>query len=154
MLDDTPAGDTLLREPNADMIAPAFWTIPADELKVTRNNKPADDHQLMTTDTCVEGTTLRDFITQFARFSERDPMGRRLGDEDVRRIAVQPHRYRGLPAVMMFGGGGGGVCNRADHGIGITGSSSASFGSQAECDFGNLTALPCTDSYALNMFVR
>ena len=59
----------------------------------------------------------------------------------------------------MIGGGGSG-CNRADHGIGITETASASFvdpGSSAtEYDFGydaNARNAP-TQSYSLNLWIR
>ena len=62
---------------------------------------------------------------------------------------------------MMIGGGGGG-CNRADHGIGITETDSASFkfvelGSvQTEYDFGYnaKTGSPPSQSYSLNLWIR
>ncbi|RLB52870.1 MAG: hypothetical protein DRI90_21735, partial [Deltaproteobacteria bacterium] len=57
-------------------------------------------------------------------------------------------------AVMMIGGGGS-VCNRADHGIGVTEANDASFndGSVGENDFGDDAGSGPT-GYALNLFVR
>ena len=59
---------------------------------------------------------------------------------------------------MMIGGGGK-VCDRADHGIGITEANHASFEAQGhgEYDFGNdaedVWGYP-TDAYSLNLWIR
>ena len=62
-------------------------------------------------------------------------------------------------AVMMVGGGGK-DCERADHGVGITETASASFveegGSQIEYDFGydaEKGSAP-SQSYSLNLWIR
>ena len=60
---------------------------------------------------------------------------------------------------MMIGGGGR-YCNRADHGVGITETGSASFvvnsGSETEYDFGYnaMTGTAPTQSYSLNLWIR
>ena len=60
---------------------------------------------------------------------------------------------------MMIGGGGSN-CARADHGIGITETSAASFieigGDENEYDFGSdaVTSSPPADSYSLNLWIR
>lgn len=59
-------------------------------------------------------------------------------------------------AVMMNGGGGDG-CNRADHGIGITGQNNAKFGASGSVpyfDFGENAAVPPLKTYSLNLWVR
>ena len=59
---------------------------------------------------------------------------------------------------MMIGGGGK-VCERADHGIGITEANQASFreGEVGEYDFGNdaedFWGYP-TNAYSLNLWIR
>ena len=60
---------------------------------------------------------------------------------------------------MMIGGGGS-VCQRADHGIGITEKNAASFvddgATQTEYDFGydaNTGSLP-SQSYSVNLWIR
>ena len=56
---------------------------------------------------------------------------------------------------MMIGGGGPG-CIRADHGIAITESNSAAFvdGGAGECDYGNYADRDCSQSYALNLWIK
>ena len=63
-------------------------------------------------------------------------------------------------AVMMIGGGGGRICARADHGIGITETNAASFveyvSGQTEYDFGYdaWSYSPPNQSYSLNLWIR
>ena len=61
---------------------------------------------------------------------------------------------------MMIGGGGGRACRRADNGVGITETDSASFvargTSSTEYDFGydaNIRNAP-SQSYSLNLWIR
>jgi hypothetical protein len=69
--------------------------------------------------------------------------------------------YNGDGAVMMIGGGGS-LCSRADHGIGITEENAAKFGGNGDfLDFGYDTDQSQTyqeneiqNSYALNLWVR
>ena len=56
-------------------------------------------------------------------------------------------------AVMMIGGGGD-ACFRADHGIGVTEASAASFIDPQEEDFGDEGFNVPMTGYALNLFVR
>ena len=58
---------------------------------------------------------------------------------------------------MMIGGGGD-LCSRADHGIGITEYDEAQFGTTASCcdgycgDFGDDNNIP--SSYSLNLWIK
>ena len=55
---------------------------------------------------------------------------------------------------MMIGGGGG-SCDRADHGIGVTEANSPMFDeSEKQLDFGDDGNERPTTSYALNLWIR
>ena len=64
------------------------------------------------------------------------------------------HYGSGDGSVIMIGGGGG-TCNRADHGIAVTENNSPMFGGNyPESDFGDDGNTRSTLSYALNLWVH
>src|SRR5690606_18352162 len=65
---NTPAGNTTSRSENADMISPAFWTVVANELRISRTDNANDAHLLMTTTNCLGNTNFRGLITSFGNF--------------------------------------------------------------------------------------
>ena len=63
------------------------------------------------------------------------------------------HYSTGDGSVIMIGGGGG-TCNRADHGIAITEENSPMLGGTLpKFDFGDEANISPTTSYALNLWV-
>ncbi len=176
----TVAGDPTSRGLNTDMISPAFWLVSGGELKISRSDNADDAHLLMTNASCLNSQTFRAFITAFGDFRNSAIWGAdsvagtcaaSLGNNyastggfaqatctgDIgaaNSISFWSDWSSGDGAVMMIGGGGS-VCNRADHGIGVTEANDASFndGSVGENDFGDDAGSGPT-GYALNLFVR
>ena len=168
---------------NADMISPAFWLVSGREFKITRSDDSSHAPLLQTTGNCLGGQTFRSKITSYGVFRYRKVWSsyRCLGNCTVKyggqykttegfkqaecngslatsnKISFWCH-YSKDGSVMMIGGGGK-VCERADHGIGITEADQASFseGRVGEYDFGNdaedVWGYP-TDAYSLNLWIR
>ena len=147
---------------NQDMISEAFWTMSANEIKITRSDDPTHTALLETTNNCLQGNTFRQFITSFGDFRNRavwaldkclSSCAIKYGGQYQNTTGfgmhscngnIQSGNYIGFwcdwsdgdGAVMMIGGGGS-ACGRADHGIGITEEDAAKFGgSESFLDFG------------------
>ncbi|RLB61149.1 MAG: hypothetical protein DRI90_12045, partial [Deltaproteobacteria bacterium] len=56
------------RAANADMISQAFWTVAANEIKITRTDNADDGHLIKTVDTCLGNQTFRGYVTSFGDF--------------------------------------------------------------------------------------
>ena len=173
---------------NADMISPAFWMVKGREFKITRSDDSSHTPLLHTTENCLGGQTFRSKITSYGDFRNGKvwSSNRCLGNCTVQyggqykttdgfqqaecssniqssnKIGFWCDWGGGDGSVMMIGGGGN-YCNRADHGIGITETDSASFGSQRssqpEYDFGYNPAEGgdnsySSQSYSLNLWIR
>ena len=173
---------------NADMISPAFWLLNGRDFKVTRSDDSSHTPLLQTTGNCLSGQTFRSKITSYGDFRNGKvwASNRCLGNCTVQygrqykttdgfqqaecsskiqssnKIGFWCHYGGGDGSVMMIGGGGH-HCNRADHGIGITETDSASFvahgSSQPEYDFGYNPAEGgdnsySSQSYSLNLWIR
>ena len=166
---------------NADMISPAFWLVRGNELKITRS----DDHQhvalLQTIGNCLGGQTFRSKITAFGNFRNGAiwTSNRCLGNcivqyggqytttggfkeatckgniQGANAIGFWCDWSAGDGAVMMIGGGGS-ICARADHGIGITEANAASFydAGTEEYDFGEEADSAQDKTYSLNLWIR
>ena len=170
---------------NTDMISPAFWLVRGSEFKITRSDDPSHTPLLQTTGNCLGGQTFRSKITSYGDFRNGKVWAsyQCLGSCEVQyggqykstdgfqqaecggdiqsanKIGFWCDWSGGDGAVMMIGGGGG-SCARADHGIGITESNSASFieevRTETEYDFGydaNKDEVP-SQSYSLNLWIR
>jgi hypothetical protein len=169
------AGATASRSDAQDMISRAFWTVKADELRLSRNDFD-DDYPLLTTNGACLGTkTFRSFISSFgdfmngwpssptikgscsvsyannylttAGFSEAACNGPTLKANSLSFFTS----YQYGQAVMMIGGD----CNGGDHGIGIIHYPGGwgKFNNPSR-DFGDDSFADTGPSYALNMFVR
>ena len=170
---------------NTDMISPAFWLVRGSEFKITRSDDPSHTPLLQTTGNCLGGQTFRSKITSYGDFrngkvwasdqclgsctvqyggqyKSTDGFQQAECDGNIQsanKIGFWCDWSGGDGAVMMIGGGGG-SCARADHGIGITESNSASFieevRTETEYDFGydaNKDEVP-SQSYSLNLWIR
>ena len=166
---------------NADMIAPAFWTVGGNELKITRSNDRQHTALLQTTGNCLGGRTFRSKITAFGNFrngavwTSNQCLGHctvqyggqyattggfkqatcKGNIQGANAIGFWCDWDTGDGAVMMIGGGGN-TCSRADHGIGITEANAASFDDAGteECDFGDEANSAQDKTYSLNLWVR
>ena len=173
---------------NADMISPAFWMLKGGEFKITRSDDSSHTPLLQTTGNCLGGQTFRSKITNYGDFRNGTvwSSNRCLGSCTVQfggqykttdgfqqaecssniqsrnKIGFWCDWGGGDGSVMMIGGGGNN-CNRADHGIGITETDSASFAAQGsgqpEYDFGYNPAQGgdnsfSSQSYSLNLWIR
>ena len=179
------AGTTSNPSVNADMISSSFWQVKGGEFKITRSDDSSHTPLLQTTGNCLGGQTFRSKITSYGDFRNGKvwSSNRCLGSCTVQyggqykttdgfqqaecssniqssnKIGFWCDWDGGDGSVMMIGGGGK-VCNRADHGIGITETNYASFvelgGGQTEYDFGYdaETGSPPTQSYSLNLWIR
>ncbi|XP_028399964.1 uncharacterized protein LOC114523286 [Dendronephthya gigantea] len=177
---NTPYGEFNDPTNNTDMISSAFWKVKGKEFRVTRNDDSSHTPLLQTTTSCLQGLSFRSKITSYGNFD-----GKEWAKNECRGTCevvysgqykttvgfgkhncnsnLQSNNYIGFwcywnydGAVMMIGGGGD-DCDRADHGIGITESNSASFGGKEDhFDFGEidkyLPSVPTT--YSLNLWVR
>ena len=168
---------------NADMISPAFWLVSGREFKITRSDDSSHAPLLQTKGNCLGGQTFRSKMTSYGVFRYRKvwssygclgnctvKYGGQFNTTDGFKKAGCTGKLQssnkigfwcdwgGDGSVMMIGGGGK-VCERADHGIGITEADQASFseGRVGEYDFGNDAedwhAYP-TDAYSLNLWIR
>ena len=173
---------------NADMISPAFWMVKGREFKITRSDDSSHTPLLQTTENCLGGQTFRSKITSYGDFRNGKvwSSNRCLGNctvqyggqykttdgfqqaecssniQSSKKIGFWCDWGGGDGSVMMIGGGGNN-CNRADHGIGITETNSASFAAQGsgqpEYDFGYNPAEGgdnsfSSQSYSLNLWIR
>ena len=166
---------------NADMIAPAFWTVGGNELKITRSNDRQHTALLQTTGNCLGGRTFRSKITAFGNFrngavwTSNQCLGHctvQYGGQyattggfkqatcqgniqSANAIGFWCDWDTGDGAVMMIGGGGN-SCSRADHGIGITEANAASFDDDGtkEHDFGDEANSAQNTTYSLNLWIR
>jgi hypothetical protein len=175
----TPTGDTTSASTNTDMINAAFWSLPAQSLRVTRTDSPTTA-LLTTSSTCIGSQSFR---AKFASFG--DYRTAVWGSNSVRGsctvtawggsyASTSGFSYAGSACAGEIGGAnsisflasyssgdgaaimigvGGSSCDRADHGIGITEENSPLFGgSLATADFGDSTA--GSTAYALNLWVK
>ena len=175
----TAVGATTNPSNNADMFSPAFQLVSGTELKITRSDDSQHTALLQTTGNCLGGQTFRSKITSFGNYTHdvvwasdqcRGNCTVQYGGlyattqgfnqascssdiQSANNIGFWCDWSSGDGAVMMIGGGGS-LCSRADHGIGITEDNDASFGySGTECDFGDDASSPTT-SYSLNLWIR
>jgi hypothetical protein len=171
-------GQTTNRGDNADMLSRAFWTVQGTDLRLSRSDN-VDDAGLFRTNTgCMPNTTFRTFITSFGNFQNgvvwgTDSVAATCGGVFANNYATTngfqqaacsgeigaPNSIsfwadwsQGDGAVIMIGGGGT-LCSRADHGIGVTEANAASFVFGSEDDFGS-DGFNSTDPYALNLWIR
>ena len=177
-------GNTLDPSDNADMISEAFWLQQGSEFKITKSDDPTHTALLTTTGNCLNGMTFRDKMKSFGVFRGRDvwATNKCLGNCSVSYggnytevegfglsqcdgefqskdgIGFWCDDRGGDGSVIMIGGGGP-VCDLTGHGIAITATRWAKFGSRrentAEYDFGNncRNGVP-TKLYSLNLWVR
>ena len=170
---------------NADMISPAFWMVKGGEFKISRSDDSSHTPLLQTTGNCLGGQTFRSKITSYGdfrngKFSSKHrckgictvQYGGQYKTTDGFQQAecssnIQSSNNIGFwcdwsigdGSVMMIGGGGK-DCSRADHGIGITETDSASFvhfsGTETEYDFGYgaFRRDSPSQSYSLNLWIR
>ncbi len=174
-------GSPTSRSSNSDAISRAFWTVKAQELKLSRTNISNDGHLLKTKSGCLGGKTFRDKIKSMGTYKTgawASDAVRGTCDADLggtysstsgfkhancsgnigkpKSISFFADWSSGDGAVLMIGGGGN-SCERADHGIAITEANDAQFGNctsgcATRYDFGHESSH--TTSYALNLFVR
>ena len=164
---------------NNDMISTAFWSVSGRELKITRSDDLSHIPLLQTTGNCLGGQTFRSKITSYGDFrngtvwasdqclgscpvqyggqyKSTDGFQQAECGGDIQsayKIGFWCDWSAGDGAVMMIGGGGRG-CARADHGIGITEASAASFVDlEDENDFGYDAWTPNAQSYSLNLWI-
>ena len=170
---------------NYDMISEAFWRVKGSEIKITRSDDSSNTALLLTHSNCLGANTFRGFLSSYGKFSHSNVWSddRCLGSCPVYYGGsysstqgfsqaqcsgnIQSSNYIGFwcqwdygdASVMMIGGGGS-ACQRADHGIGITETTDASFvdlgTSETEYDFGydaNTGNAP-SQSYSLNLWIR
>jgi Stigma-specific protein, Stig1 len=151
-------GAATSRSATGDMISRGFWTVPADELKLSRTDNNDDAHLLLTVGGCLAGNTFRDHITSFGDFRDGAPWATNaalgmcaasLGSNFAQTQGFSQAQCSGNigapsalsfwthwggstgdAAVMMIGGGGLG-CDGADHGVGATGSNASGFATLA-----------------------
>ena len=170
---------------NTDMISPAFWVVSGNEFKITRSDDSHHTPLLQTTGNCLGGQTFRSKVTSYGDYRNGVAWasdqclgncviqygGQSLwtngfqqsgcsGDmQSSQAIGFWCDWGQGDGAVLMIGGGGG-SCERADHGIGITETASASFveegGAQTKYGFGSEAdaTLRQSDTYSLNLWIR
>jgi len=167
---------------NYDMISPAFWLVTGNYIKITRSDDSSST-ALLYTSSCTGGKTFRSFITSYGNFrhgtvwnsnacrgscyisSYGGSYSSTVGFSQMhcssnlqssRRLSFWCDWRGGDGSVMMIGGGGD-LCNRADHGIGVTETDSAGFGYNRDCsggdnDFGDNCNGPT--SYSLNLWIK
>ncbi|XP_067047496.1 uncharacterized protein [Acropora muricata] len=177
-------GDIADPSVNTDMLSPAFWLVRGREVKITRSDDPQHSALLRTTGDCLSGKTFRAKITSYGnfrngrvwasddcqgnckvryggQFQATDGFGQAACDGSIQK-ATQVGFWcdwgNGDGAVLMIGGGGS-SCRRADHGIGITETNSASFRfreghGSGEYDFGDGRASARSKTYSLNLWIN
>ena len=175
----TESGIPTSTSDNNDMFSPAFYTVNASEIKVTRNDQ--DNTSLLeTSGNCLGNTNFRAKLTSYGNFRssvwasdsvqgscsisyggvyqstegfEQSNCNGNIASSNT--LSFWSDWSQGDGAVMMIGGGGD-SCSRADHGIGITEANDASFygiSSTNESDFGYNSGSG-TSAYSLNLWVR
>ncbi len=173
------AGNHTVYNDISDAYSPAFHQVVADEFKLSRTDQIGD--LFLTTGGCLGGQTFREHITSFGDFqngvtwasnetlgtcsgllggswNETNGFQEALCSGDIgapSSVSFWADWGVGDGAVMMIGGGGG-SCNGADHGIGITEAAGASFvneGQEDDFGFDGSDGLN-NNNYALNLFVR
>lgn len=156
----TTAGAPESLSDNEDMIAPSFWSVVANDLRITRSDDPTNSGLLTTIDGCLDSQTFRDKLTGFGNFryapwgtnSVKGSCDAQLGGdyETTSGFAYTSVETCSNPlvggltqvsfwadwdspggdAAVMMIGGGGDDCGRADHGIGTTEQNDATFAGQ------------------------
>ena len=145
-------GSTTSRSANTDALSQAFWTVKAQEFKITRTDRSNDEGLLRTTGNCLGGKTFRDKIKSMGTYltgawssdAVRGTCNATLKNYSgtygfnyatcsssigkANSVSFFADWSSGDGAVMMIGGGGN-SCNRADHGIAVTEGNDAQFGS-------------------------
>ena len=168
------------------MISEAFWLQQGSEFKITKSDDATHTALLTTTGNCLNGKTFRSKMKSYGEFrgTKSWASNKCLGScpvsygGDYTRVEgfaqsqcddgnIQSKDKIGFwcdygdgdGAVLMIGGGGT-VCGRADHGIGITGADEAKFKwtRKEKFDFANdanylIVGYP-TALYSLNLWVR
>ena len=177
-------GDIADPSVNTDMLSPAFWLVRGREVKITRSDDPQHSALLRTTGDCLSGKTFRAKITSYGnfrngrvwasddcqgnckvryggQFQATDGFGQATCDGSIQKatqVGFWCDWANGDGAVLMIGGGGI-SCRRADHGIGITETNSASFRfreghGSGEYDFGDGRASARGKTYSLNLWIN
>ncbi len=183
-------GTTASPSSNTDMISPAFWLVSGKEFKITRSDDPSHTPLLQTTGNCLAEQTFRSKITSYGDFrngkvwASNQCLGSctvQYGGQYKSTDGFQQAEFSGNlqsankvgfwcdslasstssgdGSVMMIGGEGS-ACERADHGIGITETGSASFvdlkSHEIEYDFGydGFNYTTPSHSYSLNLWIR
>ena len=174
----TEAGNPTSRSENKDALSQAFWTVAAQEFKLSRTDAAGDAHLLLTTGGCLGGKTFRDKIKSLGDYrtktwssnAVRATCDASLGGNSAntacfkyatckgnigkpKSISFFADWSAGDGAVLMIGGGGS-ACGRADHGVAVTEENAARFGaSLSRKDFGT-DSTSGAKAYSLNLFVR
>ena len=164
---------------NRDMISPAFWLVSGHKFKITRSDDSQHTALLETIGDCLDGQTFRSKITSYGNFRNgaiwasnkclghctvkyggqyktTDGFQQANCNGDIQRankIGFWCDYSTGDSAVMMIGGGGH-VCARADHGIGVTEADHGSFKDDEKYDFGHVQPESSSYKYSLNLWVR
>ena len=178
----TPQGNFNDPSDNADAISSAFWLLEGTEFKVTRTIDTTHEALLTTTTNCLGKKTFREKIASLGDFRGAKvwSSSRCLGSCSVswgghyttthgfqkagcsgsiagpNKVSFWCDYGVGDGSVVMIGGGGG-SCDRADHGLGITEENAAKFGYDLGSDFGFDPGTTGTDTfnvYGLNLWVR
>ena len=169
---------------NFDMISSAFWLVIGNEFKITRSDDSQHTALLQTTGDCLGGQTFRSKITSYGDF--RNGTTWRLNERCLGNCTVQyGGQYETTNgfnrakcngtilsadkigfwcdkgtwdgSVMMVGGGGG-VCLKTDHGIGLSVAkpepSFISIKGRVGRDFGDAAYGNTTKVYSLNLWLR
>jgi hypothetical protein len=175
----TEAGLVSSRSDNADMISAGFWSVPANEMRISRTDFDGDYPLLSTTGNCLGSTSFRAFITGFGDYRKDWTAGGAVKAScsallsngfattsgfsqatcsvgQLKPDAVHFWTVGNDSAVMTIGGGtpNGSACNDVDHGIGIA--SDPSFNNNlTRHDFGDEAWNAVNNpGYALNLLVR
>ena len=173
-------GDTIDPLNNTDMVSPAFWMTSGQELKITRSDDPEHTALLQTTEECLGRQTFRSKTTSYGDFREKRwhkmyacrgtcpvQYGGRYettaGFSEAKCNGdFQTANYIGFwcdggwDGSLIMIGGGGVLCSRGDHGIGVTGAKEPLFrdGGRGENDFGDTGFGVLTGAYGLNLWIR
>ena len=176
------AGRTTDPSDNADMISPAFWSVKASDFKITRSDDSRHTALLRTTGGCLSAQTFRAKVVGYGNYrngqvwasdncrgvcSSVQYGGRYISTEGFGRASCgysagrvgfwceYDHGYHSAGGAVLMIGNGGSSCGYGDHGIAITDSSAAKFGSgRDEYDFGDDANSAPTRAYSLNLWVK
>ena len=180
-----PQGKYNVPSSNADGISSAFWLLDGNEFKITRTDDPSHTTLLQTKSNCLGGMTFREKITSFGNFRDevvwannacRGSCEVLLGGHYSSTEGFQQARcndttigspskisfwcdWKGGDGAVMMIGGGGDLCGRADHGIGVTEENEAKFVKTGSShipdynDFGN-NGYTTFSKYGLNLWVK